>query len=47
MNAAALLDKIEQTAAADALRKRAAAALKPLPALWTAFLAADVVTVAA
>lgn len=47
MNAAGLLDKIEQSAAADALRKRAAAALKPLPALWTAFLAADVVAAVA
>ncbi|MFV3128558.1 CHAD domain-containing protein [Niveispirillum sp. KHB5.9] len=46
MKAAALLDKIDQPAAADALRKRAAAALKPLPALWTAFVTAEVVGVA-
>lgn len=47
MEGAALLDKIDQSITADALRKRAAAALKPLPALWTAFVAADVVAAAA
>lgn len=43
MKAAALLDKIDQPVAAAALRKRAAGALKPLPALWTAFSIAEVV----
>lgn len=38
--AATLLEKIEQTAAAEALRQRSAAALKRLPPLWNAFSAA-------
>lgn len=38
MKAAEMLDGIGQEAPAQALRKHAAAALKPLPPLWTAFI---------